>query len=130
MSLGDRVKDELIKQVIQAMISRANSRFDMEEVLKKYSAENRTMNIIITDLGDGYSFAVNDGKMIISSVENPTCIVSMNKQTFSAIATGKVTQSQAFLMDAVNIKGKDWLRDSIVLNKIFEEIKAVMLKRV
>lgn len=129
MPLQDRIKDALIKRVINAMVGRANEKFDMNEVLEKYSATGRTMSIIISDLDDGYGFNVKDGKLTLEDIVSPTCLISMNKATFSAIATGKITQTQAFLMDSVKIVGDNWLRDSLVINKIFDELKGVMLKR-
>ena len=129
MSLQERIKDSLIKQVVQGMVSRANAKFDMHQVMQKYSAEGRTLNFIITDLDDGYGFAIVDSRMVLTNVLNPTCLVSMEKRTFSAIVTGKISQTQAFLMDEIKVVGTNWLRDSIVINKIFDELKNVMLKR-
>lgn len=129
MTLQDRIKDSLIKSVIQAMVRRANDKFDMREVLEKYNATGRTMQIVITDLDDGYGFNVSDGKLTLNEVPNPTCIISMNKATFSAIATQKLTQTQAFLMDSLKVEGNNWLRDSLVINKIFEELRTSMLTK-
>lgn len=129
MGLQDRIKDSLLKQVIQAMVNRANNKFDMQEMMNKYSAEQRTMNVIITDLDDGYGFAIMGGKMVLMNVEDPTCIISMSKKTFSAIVTGKINQTQAFLMDSVVVTGNSWLRDAIVINKIFDELKDAMLRK-
>ncbi len=129
MGLQDRIKDSLLKQVIQAMVNRANNKFDMQEMMNKYSAEQRTMNVIITDLDDGYGFAIIGGKMVLTNVEDPTCVISMSKKTFSAIVTGKISQTQAFLMDSVVVTGNSWLRDAIVINKIFDELKDTMLRK-
>lgn len=129
MGLQDRIKDSLLKQVIQAMVNRANNKFDMQEMMNKYSAEQRTMNVIITDLDDGYGFAIMGGKMVLMNVEDPTCVISMSKKTFSAIVTGKINQTQAFLMDSVVVTGNSWLRDAIVINKIFDELKDAMLRK-
>lgn len=129
MGLQDRIKDSLLKQVIQAMVNRANNKFDMQEIMNKYSAEQRTMQVVITDLDDGYGFAVVGGKMILTNVDSPTCVVSMSKKTFSAIVTGKISQTQAFLMDSVVVTGNSWLRDAILINKIFGELKDTMLRK-
>jgi len=123
------IKDMLIKKVVRAMVSRANDSFNMQEVLEKYSADGRSMAILITDIQDGFGFNIIDGQMAMDTLDDPTCVVSMDKKTFSAIVTGKVTQSQAFLMDSLQITGSSWLRDSIVLSKIFDELKDTMLKR-
>lgn len=129
MSLQDRIKDTLIKQVINAMVRRANEKYDMREILNKYNATGRTMSIVISDLEDGYGFNVKDGKLTLEEIVSPTCIISMNKTTFSAIATNKITNTQAFLMDSVKVVGDNWLRDALVINKIFDELKGTMLKR-
>lgn len=129
MSLQDRIKDTLIKQVINAMVRRANEKYDMRDILNKYNATGRTMSIVISDLEDGYGFNVKDGKLTLEDISNPTCVISMNKATFSAIATNKITNTQAFLMDSVKVVGDNWLRDALVINKIFDELKGTMLKR-
>ena len=127
--MANVIKDLIIKKVVHAMVKRANDTFDMQELLDKYSADERSMTVLITDIQDGFGFNIVDGQMAMDVIEDPTCIVSMDKKTFSAIVTGKVTQSQAFLMDSLQITGDDWLRDSIVLSKIFDELKDIMLKR-
>lgn len=127
MAVG--IKDLIIKKVVHAMVNRANDSFDMQELLNKYSADGRSMAILITDIQDGFGFNIVEGQMAMEAIENPTCVVSMDKKTFSAIVTGKISNSQAFLMDSLQISGDDWLRDSIVLNKIFNELKDTMLKR-
>lgn len=127
MAVG--IKDLIIKKVVHAMVNRANDSFDMQELLNKYSADGRSMAILITDIQDGFGFNIVEGQMAMEALENPTCVVSMDKKTFSAIVTGKISNSQAFLMDSLQISGDDWLRDSIVLNKIFNELKDTMLKR-
>lgn len=129
MSLQERIKDSILKQVIQAMVNRANNKFDMTEVMNKYNAEQRTMNVVITDLDDGYGFAVVGGRMVLTNVDSPTCVISMTKKTFSAIVTGKISQTQAFLMDSVIVTGNSWLRDAIVINKIFDELRDTMLRK-
>lgn len=128
MAVG--IKDLIIKKVVHAMVNRANDSFDMQELLNKYSADGRSMAILITDIQDGFGFNIVEGQMAMEALENPTCVVSMDKKTFSAIVTGKISNSQAFLMDSLQISGDDWLRDSIVLNKIFNELKDTMLKRI
>lgn len=129
MSLQDKIRDRLIKEVINGMVRRANEKYDMKEVLDKYNATGRTMSIVISDLDDGYGFNVKDGKLTLEDIVSPTCVISMNKATFSAIATNKITNTQAFLMDSVKVVGDNWLRDALVVNKIFDELKGTMLKR-
>lgn len=123
------IQDSILKKVIEAMISRANAKFDMNDIMKSYQAESRTVNIVITDIQDGYGFGIRDGSIVLDTIDNPTCVMSMNKKTFSAIITGKLSNSQAFFMNLMEITGNDWLRDSIAINKIFELLKDTMLKR-
>ena len=123
------IKDLIIKKVVQAMVKRANDNYNMQEVLEKYSAGGRSMAILITDIQDGFGFNIIDGQMVMDILENPTCGVSMDKKTFSAIVTGKITQSQAFFMNSLQITGDNWLRDSIVLSKIFDELRDTMLTK-
>ena len=127
--MAGTIKDLIIKKVVHAMVKRANDNFNMQEILEKYSADGRSMAILITDIQDGFGFNIIDGQMAMDTIKEPTCVVSMDKKTFSAIVTGKVSQSQAFLMDSLEITGDNWLRDSIVLSKIFDELKGIMLKR-
>ena len=119
----------MIKAVIVGMVRRANEKHDMQEVLSEHGADGRTMSIIITDIDDGYGFSVENGNIVTASIDNPTCIVSMDKKTFSAIVTSKITPTQAFFRNNIIIDGNEWLRDSIVINKIFEEIKGTMLNK-
>lgn len=121
------LRDNLIKAVIVGMVRRANEKHDMQEVLSTHGADGRTMSIVITDIDGGYGFSVENSKIVTSSIENPTCIVSMDKKTFSAIVTNKITPTQAFFRNNIIIDGNDWLRDSIVVNKIFDEVKDAML---
>jgi len=129
MGIAEKIKDNLLRQVIIAMVRRVNEGHNMDELLKKYNAEGRTVVILIKDLEGGFGMSVHDGKLHIGAIENPTCIVEMDKQTFSAIATGKLDPSQAFLMDRIKIDGSSWLRDSIILTKIFAEVKKQALKK-
>ena len=89
MAVG--IKDLIIKKVVRAMVKRANDSFDMQELLEKYSADGRSMAILITDIQDGFGFNIVEGQMAMEALENPTCVVSMDKKTFSAIVTGKIS---------------------------------------
>jgi putative sterol carrier protein len=86
------------------------------------------MTVVISDLGEGTGFSIVNGVLESGNIDDPTCVVCLTKDTLAAILTSKITQQQAFLMGGVDITGNDRLRDSIVLNRIFDEMKSVIVK--
>lgn len=122
------IKDGMIKMVLRTVIKKINKNFDMTDIMDKYEADGRTMSIIITDLGEGTGFSVTNGVLVAGNLENPTCVVKMKKDILAAIITNKITQQQAFLMGGVDIRSNERLRDSIVINRIFGEMKGIIVK--
>lgn len=122
------IKDAMIGMVLKTVIKRINKNFDVSNVIDAYNADGRTMTIIISDLDEGTGFSIVNGVLESGNIDNPTCVVRMTKDTLAAVLTSKITQQQAFLMGGVDITGNDRLRDSIVLNRIFDEMKGVIVK--
>ena len=122
------IKDNMIKMVLRTVIKKINKNFDMTDIMDKYKADGRTMSIVITDLGEGTGFSVANGVLVDGNLENPTCVVKMKKDILAAIITNKITQQQAFLMGGVDISSNERLRDSIVINRIFDEMKGIIIK--
>ena len=119
--------DALVQKAVEVMLLTANRSMNFNKVLKEYNAAGRTMLLQITDIGDGCGFGVVDGKLCdMRAISEPTCVVNLNKSTFSSIVTSKITHQQAFFMGEVEIIGADWARDSIILSKIFTRIKEVL----
>ena len=123
------IKDNMIKMVLKKILKKVNNNFDMTELMNKYKADGRTMSVVVTDLGEGTGFSISDGILIDGSIENPTCTVHVTREILAAIITNKITQQQAFLMGGVLIKSNERLRDSIILNRIFDEMKDIIVKR-
>ena len=123
------IKDAMIAMVLNTVINRINNNFDMNQLLHEYNAEGRTMTVIVTDLGEGTGFSVVDGALSAGNLDESTCRVSMSKAVLAAVVTNKMTQQQAFLMGEVKIESNERLRDSIILNKIFDEMKEVIVKK-
>lgn len=126
------LKDKIVLSLMNKIVERINSsaKLTINDVLDSYGATGRTMCISITDIGDGVTLKVEDGAMSLDDFDEsftPTCIVAMNKNTFAAILTNKLSHSDAFLRGALQIVGDNWLRDSVILGKIFDEMKDIML---
>ncbi len=120
------IQDRLILGALNAIINKINKNIDMGGVFNKYNAdERRTMVVHITDLGENSGFSVIDGRLQSGTIENPTCVVFMTKSTLAAIITGKMTHDQAFLLGQIEIRSESRMRDSIVLTRILNEMKAV-----
>ena len=122
------IKDGMIKMVLRTVIKKINKNFDMTDIMDRYEADGRTMSIIITDLGEGTGFSVTKGVLVAGNIDNPTCTVKMKKDILAAIITNKITQQQAFLMGGVEISSNERLRDSIVINRIFGEMRGIIVK--
>ena len=124
------VNDFMIALVLKKVIKRINNNFDITDVLKDYNASGRTMSVVITDLNEGTGFSVVDGVLTAVHVDEPTCTVTLTKDTLAAIVTNKITQQQAFLMGGVDIISSERIRDSIILNRIFDEMKETIVRSV
>lgn len=126
------LKDVIVLSLMNKIVERINgsNTLTINEVLEAYGATGRTMCMTITDIGDGITLTVDDGVMSLEDFDEsvvPTCVVAMNKNTFAAILTNKISHSDAFLRGQMQIVGDNWLRDSVILGKIFEEMKNIML---
>lgn len=124
------IKDGMMKMALNVVIRKINKRVNMSDVLSKYNADGRTMVVIITDLGENSGFSVANGKLVSGTIDDPTCMVSLTKNILGAILTNKITHQQAFLLGEVTVTSDERLRDGIVLNKIFDEMKnSIVMKQ-
>lgn len=122
--------DGIIKMAINKVISKSNASIDFDSLITGIGSINdsdKKLVIRITDMKSACGLGIKDGKMVeVDKVDNPDTIFSMNKNTFSAIILNKVSHRQAFYMGAVEADGESWVRDSVLLAKIFDEIRKVM----
>lgn len=121
------LQDSLVKMAIRKIIKDSNSKLDFDEVILLNGSDkdlNKKLVIRITDMSDTTGLGIQDGKMVeVEKVESPDTIFSMDKNTFSSIILGKIDHRQAYFMGAIQADGANWVRDSILLGKIFDEIK-------
>ena len=122
--------DGIIKMAISKVITKSNSTIDFDLLIQNIGSihdVDKKLVIRITDMKSAAGFAIKDGKMVeMDKVDKPDTVFSMDKNTFSAILLNKVSHRQAFYMGAIEADGENWVRDSILLGKIFDEIKKVM----
>ena len=126
-ALKEKLKDAIIKKAIQKVINDSNEKLDFEAVIIEHgtaSDVNKKLVIKITDMESNTGLGIKDGKMVeIDKVDSPDTIFSMSKNSFSAILLNKIDHRQAYLVGAIDAYGENWVRDSILLGKIFDDIK-------
>lgn len=124
------LQDSIVKGAIKAVIKRSNENIDFTELIMKTGSQSdvdKKLIVRITDMGENTGLGIQDGKLVeIEKVIKPDTIFSMDKNTFSSIVLGKIDHRQAYFVGAVDCDGANWVRDSILLGKIFDEIKKVM----
>ena len=122
--------DGIIKMAINKVITKSNSVIDFDLLIQNIGSirdVDKKLIIRITDMKSTAGFGIKDGKMVeVDKVDKPDTVFSMDKNTFSAIILNKVDHRQAYYMGAIEADGENWVRDSILLGKIFDEIKKVM----
>ena len=122
--------DGMIKMAITKVISKSNTSIDFESLITNTGSMNdvdKKLVIRITDMKVATGLGIKEGKMVeVDKVDNPDTVFSMDKNTFSAIILNKIDHRQAYYMGAIEADGESWVRDSILLAKIFDEIKKVM----
>ena len=130
MDIRGKIQDTIVKKAISRIISESNSKIDFDYLISSIGSVNDTnkkLVVRITDMNENVGLGIQEGKMVeVSKVTDPDTIFSMDKNTFSNIILNKVDSGQAFLMGAIQSDGKNWLRDSILLEKVFKEIKRVI----
>ena len=122
--------DTIIKMAIAKVISKSNSSIDFDMLISSIGSVNdvdKKLVIRITDMKSVCGLGIKEGKMVeVDKVDKPDTVFSMDKNTFSAIILNKVDHRQAYYYGAIEADGENWVRDSILLGKIFDEIKKVM----
>lgn len=122
--------DGIIKMAINKVISKSNASIDFDALISTIGTINdvdKKLVIRIADMKSACGLGIKDGKMVeVDKVDNPDTVFSMDKNTFSAIILNKIDHRQAYYMGAIEAYGDNWIRDSILLGKIFDEIKIAM----
>lgn len=122
--------DGIIKLAISKVISKSNANIDFESLITNTGSMNdvdKKLVVRITDMKSACGLGIKDGKVVeVDKVDNPDTVFSMDKNTFSAIILNKLDHRQAYYLGAVEADGESWFRDSILLAKIFDEIKKAM----
>ncbi len=122
--------DSIIKLAINKVISKSNAAIDFESLITNTGSMNdvdKKLVIRVTDMKVATGLGIKEGKMVeVDKVDNPDTVFSMDKNTFSAIILNKIDHRQAYYMGAIEADGESWVRDSILLAKIFDEIKKAM----
>lgn len=122
--------DGIIRMAINKVISVSNSKIDFDMLIQNIgtiSDVDKKLVIRITDMKAATGIGIQDGKLVeVDKVESPDTIFSMDKNTFSAIVLNKIDHRQAYYYGAIEADGENWVRDSILLGKIFDEIKRAM----
>lgn len=124
------LKDEIIKMAIRKVIRDSNSKLDFAELITNSGSDSdlhKKLIVRITDIDSITGIGIQNGKMMeVDKVENPDTVFSMTKQTFSAIIMDKIDHRQAFWIGAIEADGENWVRDSLLLGKIFDAIRQVI----
>lgn len=122
--------DSIIKMAIRRVIKTSNSKIDFTELITKTGSltdVSKKLVIRITDMEENTGIGIQEGKLVeIEKVSKPDTIFSMDKNTFSSILLGKIDHRQAYFFGVIDCDGANWIRDSILLGKIFDEIKKAM----
>ena len=132
-NLKEKLKDAIIKRAIQKVIKDSNEKLDFDAIIIANGTAadvNKKLVIKITDMESNTGLGIKDGKMVeVEAVTEPDTIFSMSKNTFSAILLNKIDHRAAYFVGAIDAYGESWVRDSILLGKIFDEIRAVIKRR-
>ncbi len=122
--------DLIIRMAIQKVIEKSNAAIDFDSLIMGIgttSDVDKKLVIRITDMKSVCGLGIKEGKMVeVDKVDNPDTVFSMDKNTFSSIILNKIDHRQAYYMGAIEADGANWVRDSILLGKVFDEIKKVM----
>ena len=124
------LKDAIIKMAIRRVLRDSNEKINFTELITSSGSDsdlNKKLVIRITDMSSVTGLGIQNGAMVeVEKVENPDTVFSMTKQTFSAIVMDKIDHRQAYWMGAIEADGTNWVRDSLLLGKIFDEVKRVI----
>ena len=122
--------DAIIQMAIKKVISKSNEKIDFDSLISNIGSihdVDKKLVIRITDMKSAAGFGIKDGKMVeVDKVDKPDTVFSMDKNSFSAIILNKIDHRQAYYCGAIEADGENWVRDSILLGKIFDEIKKAM----
>jgi len=122
--------DGIIQLVIKKVISKSNEKIDFDSLISNIGSihdVDKKLVIRITDMKVATGLGIQDGKMIeLEKVDKPDTVFSMDKNSFSAIILNKLDHRQAFFLGAIEADGENWIRDGVLLGKVFDKIREVM----
>ncbi len=122
--------DAIINMAIKKVISRSNEKNDFDSLISNIGSihdVDKKLVIRITDMKIATGLGIQDGKMVeLDKVEKPDTVFSMDKNTFSAIILNKLDHRQGFFLGAIEADGENWVRDGVLLGKVFDKIKIAM----
>ncbi len=125
-----KLKDEIIKAAIRKVIRDSNSKLDFTELIVESGSDSdlhKKLVVRITDMDSNTGLGIQDGKMVeIDKIEIPDTVFSMTKNDFSAIIMDKIEHRQCYFMGTIEADGANWVRDSLLLGKVFDAIKKVI----
>jgi putative sterol carrier protein len=125
--------DFAIKAAIAKVIRDSNEKLDFDNVIMTHGSPNdidKKLVIKITDMSSVSGIGIKEGKMVeVEKVDNPDTLFLMDKNTFTSIILNKIDHRQAYYMGAIEATGENWVRDSILLGKIFDEVKKCIKRK-
>lgn len=125
--------DGIIQLVIKKVVSKSNEKIDFDSLISNIGSihdVDKKLVIRITDMKIATGLGIQDGKMIeLDKVERPDTVFSMDKNTFSAIILNKLDHRQAFFLGAIEADGENWIRDGVLLGKVFDSIRKAMKEK-
>ncbi len=125
--------DTIINLAIKKVINKSNDKIDFDSLIGSIGGihdVDKKLVIRITDMKVATGLGIQDGKMVeVEKVNKPDTVFSMDKNCFSAILLNKLDHRQAFFLGAIEADGENWTRDSILLAKIFDEIRKAMKEK-
>jgi hypothetical protein len=117
------IVDVVLKQFLKMKINKINRTCDMSPL---EDFQDRSIKIVINDIGDDVGFGFENGTIIeASAVTNATVVLSMSVRVFKALLAGKMDTSEIFYSDLVAADGAHLMRDKIILTQIFEYFREV-----
>ena len=115
--------DGVVSKFLKMKIRKINANCDIAP-LQEF--KDRSIAIIINDVGDNTGFGFNEGRIVeVSDVESPTVILKMSLRVFKALLAGKLSTSEIFYSDLVEAHGAHLMRDKVILTHILEYFREV-----
>lgn len=132
LSMVQKQKRELVKQIFHKMIGLINKEINLEEFKDAYFPdEDRTleMNILgIEDLDTGFVFENSKVRSIRKLSDRPTVVFTLDEDTFIRLALRRETFSEAFFYGELDIQGEKYMRDFHIFDRMFKRYGYILEK--